>query len=189
MQIYDGVWVVHLAGCRRGEHVGILGMLAMFRYQQVDSLLWNTDFSDRSLRFGAGECQFAIGILYILFAHGDGFVLDVEVAPEKRRDLTLPQACDQLQIKHGKQSSPVGGIQIILNMLWRKNLHFDFLHFRCDAVLGRVPQDQALLDRPLEGAMQHEMQTPNCGAAETRVAVTTLSGDTSVFHQLLVELL
>ena len=55
MQIYDGVWVVHLAGCRRGEHVGILGMLAMFRYQQVDSLLWNTDFSDRSLRFGAGE--------------------------------------------------------------------------------------------------------------------------------------
>lgn len=90
VQIYDGVWVVHLAGCRRGEHVGILGMLAKFRYQQVDSLLWNTDFSDRSLRFGAGECQFAIGILYILFAHGDGFVLDVEVAPEKRRDLTLP---------------------------------------------------------------------------------------------------
>ena len=89
MQIYDGVWVVHLAGCRRGEHVGILGMLAMFRYQQVDSLLWNTDFSDRSLRFGAGECQFAIGILYILFAHGDGFVLDVEVAPQESSQFTL----------------------------------------------------------------------------------------------------
>ena len=74
-------------------------------------------------------------------------------------------------------------------MLGRKNLHFDFLHLRRDTVLGRVPQDQALLDRPLEGAMQHEMQTPNCGAAETRVAVTTLSGDTSVFHQIFVELL
>ena len=55
VQVYDGVWVVHLAGCRRGEHVGILRMLAIFRYQQIDSLLWNTDFSDRSLRFGAGE--------------------------------------------------------------------------------------------------------------------------------------
>ena len=67
--------------------------------------------------------------------------------------------------------------------------HFDFLYFRRDAVLGRVPQDQALLDRPLEGAMQHEMQTPNCGAAETGIAVTALAVDATVFHQILVELL
>ena len=157
MKVYHRVWVVHLAGCQRGEHVGILRMLAVFRHQQVDSLLWNTDFPDRSLRFGAGERQFTIEILYILFARGDGFVLDVEVAPEKRRDLTLPQACDQLQIKHGEQSSPVGGIQIILNMLRRKNLHFDFLHLRRDEVLGRVAQDQAFLDRPFQGAVQHEI--------------------------------
>ncbi len=47
-------------------------------------------FSDRSLRFGTGERQFAIGIFDILLADGDGFVLDVEVAPEMRRDLALP---------------------------------------------------------------------------------------------------
>ena len=29
VQVYDGVWVVHLTGCRRGEHVGILRMLTM----------------------------------------------------------------------------------------------------------------------------------------------------------------
>ena len=161
MQIYDGVWVVHLTGCRRGEHVGILRMLAMFRYQQIDSLLWNTDFSDRSLRFGTGERQFTIGILYILFADGDGFVLDVEVTPEKRRDLALPQARDQLQIEHGEQSSPVSSFQIILDVLRRKKLHFDFLHLRRDAVLGRIARNQALLDRPLENAMQHEKRTPN----------------------------
>ena len=124
-----------------------------------------------------------------MFAHGDGFVLDVEVAPEKRRDLALPQARDQLQIEHGEQTSPVSGFQIILDVLRRKNLHFDFLHLRRDAVLGRVPQDQALLDRPLEGAMQHEMQTPNCGAAETGIAVTALAVDATVFHQIFVELL
>ena len=189
VQIYDGVWVVHLAGCRRGEHVGILRMLAMFRYQQIDSLLWNTDFSDRSLRFGTGERQFTIGILYILFADGDGFVLDVEVTPEKRRDLALPQARDQLQIEHGEQSSPVSSFQIILDVLRRKNLHFDFLNLRRDAVLGRVPQDQAFLDRPFQGTVQHEMQTPNRGAAEPWIAMTALAVDATVFHQIFVELL
>ena len=84
VQIYDGVWVVHLTGCRRGEHVGILRMLAMFRYQQIDSLLWNTDFSDRSLRFGTGERQLTIGIFDILLADVYGAVLNVEVRPEKR---------------------------------------------------------------------------------------------------------
>ena len=74
-------------------------------------------------------------------------------------------------------------------MLRWKNLHFDFLYFRRDAVLGRVPQDQALLDRPFQGAMQHEMQAPNRGAAESRVAVTALAVDASVFHQIFVELL
>ena len=59
-------------------------------YQQIDSLLWNTDFSDRSLRFGTGERQFTIGILYRLLADRDGVIPCVEVAPEKRRDLTLP---------------------------------------------------------------------------------------------------
>ena len=84
VQVYDGVWVVHLAGCQRGEHVGILRMLAMFRYQQIGSLLWNTDFSDRSLRFGTGQRQFAIGIFDILLADVYGAVLNVEVRPEKR---------------------------------------------------------------------------------------------------------
>ena len=111
----------------------------MFRYQQIDSLLCNADFSDRSLCFGTGQRQFAFGILDILFADGDGFVLGVEVIPEKRRDLALPLARDQFQIEHREQSSPVSGLQIILDVLRRKNLHFDFLNLRRDAVHGRVP--------------------------------------------------
>ena len=189
VQVYDGVWVVHLTGCWRGEHVGILGMLFVFGNQQVNSLLWNADFSDRCFRLRTGQGQFAVWIFHILLADGDGFVLGVEVAPEKRRDLALPQARDQFQIEHREQSSPVSGLEIILDVLRRKNLHFDFLNLRRDAVLGRVPQDQALLDCPFQGAVQHEVQTPNRGAAEPRIAMTALAVDTPILHQLLVELL
>ena len=115
--------------------------------------------------------------------------MGVEVTPEKRCDLALPQARDQLQIEHGEQSSPVSGFQIILDVLRRKNLHFDFLHLRRDAVLGRVPQDQALLDCPFQGAMQHQVKASHGRAAQSRIAMTALAVDTSVFHQILVELL
>ena len=46
VQVYDGVWVVHLTGCRRGEHVGILRMLAMLCYQEIDGILRNGYFSN-----------------------------------------------------------------------------------------------------------------------------------------------
>ena len=108
VQVYDGVWVVHLTSRRRGEHVRVVGVLFVFGNQQVNGLLWNTDFSDRRLRFGTGERQFAVGVFHILLADGDGFVLGVEVAPEKRRDLALAQARDQFQIEHGYLSVDKG---------------------------------------------------------------------------------
>ena len=39
VQIYDGVWVVHLTGSRRGEHIRVVGILLVFGNQQVNSLL------------------------------------------------------------------------------------------------------------------------------------------------------
>ena len=64
-------------------------MLLVFGNQQVDSLLWNTDFPDGSFRLGTRECQLPIGILDVLLADGDGFVLDVEVAPQESSQFTL----------------------------------------------------------------------------------------------------
>ena len=58
-------------------------MLLVFGNQQVNSLLWNTDLSDRCLRFGARECQLPIGVLDVLLADGDVFVRDVEVTPQE----------------------------------------------------------------------------------------------------------
>ena len=42
-------------------------------------------------------------------------------------------------------------------MLRLEDLHLEFLNFWSDAVLGRIAQDQALLDRSLEGVVQHQM--------------------------------
>ncbi len=108
MLVHNGIGVIHLPCDGRGEHIRVVGMLFVFGNQQVNGLLWNTDFSDRRLRFGTGERQFAVGVFDILLADGDGFVLGVEVAPEKRRDFPLAQARDQLQIEHGYLSVDKG---------------------------------------------------------------------------------
>ena len=79
-------------------------MFLMLGDQQVNGFLWDTDLSDRCLCLGAGEGQLSVRIFDILLADGDGFVRDVEVTPEKRRDLPLAQPADQFQIEHGQQS-------------------------------------------------------------------------------------
>ena len=38
-----------------------------------------------------------------------------------------------------------------------EDLHLEFLNFGSDAVFSRITQDQALLDRSLEGVVQHQM--------------------------------
>ena len=143
MQVHNGIGIVHFSCNGQEEHVWIVGVFLVYGNQQVDGLLWNTDLSDRCLRFGARECQLPIGVLDVLLADGDGFVLNVEVAPEKRRNLPLPLARNQLQIEHGQQSPPIRGVEVGLDMLRWKNLHLEFLHLRCDAVLGGVAEDQA----------------------------------------------
>ena len=115
VECYDRVGVIHFTGPARREHPRIAGMLAVFRYQQVYGILRDRYFSDRSLRFGTGQRQFAIGIFDILLADGDGFVLCVEVAPEKRRDLALPQARDQLQMTSGTFHVPSTNQHMIPN--------------------------------------------------------------------------
>ena len=59
VQIYDGVWVVHLAGCRRGEHVGILRMLAMLCYAYADT------YADIAKRVGISEKNVSVRLTLI----------------------------------------------------------------------------------------------------------------------------
>lgn len=189
MQVHNGIGVIHLPCDGRWEHIWVVGMLLVFGNQQVNSLLWNTDLSDRCLRFGARECQLPIGVLDVLLADGDGFVRDVEVTPQEGSQLTLAQSADQFQIKHGQQSPLIRGVEVGLDMLRLEDLHLEFLHLRCDAVLGGVAEDQAFFYGAVQGIVKHQVQAADGGAAESRIAVTAFTSGAAALHQLLVELL
>ena len=189
MQVHNGIGVIHLPCDGRWEHIWVVGMLLVFGNQQGNSLLWNTDLSDRCLRFGARECQLPIGVLDVLLADGDGFVLDVEVTPQEGSQLTLAQSADQFQIKHGQQSPLIRGVEVGLDMLRLEDLHLEFLHLRCDAVLGGVAEDQAFFYGAVQGIVKHQVQATDGGAAESRIAVTAFTSGAAALHQLLVELL
>lgn len=70
-----------------------------------------------------------------------------------------------------------------------EDLHFKFLHFRCDAILGRIAEDQALFYGTVQCVVEHQVQAADGGAAETRIAVPAFAVGATALHQLLVELL
>ena len=96
---------------------------------------------------------------------------------------------DQFQIEHGQQSPFLCGVEVGLDMLRLEDLHLEFLHLRCDAVLGGVAEDQAFFYGAVQGIVKHQVQAADGGAAESRIAVTAFTSGAAALHQLLVELL
>ena len=135
--------------------------------QQVNDFLWDTDLSDRCLRFGAGEGQLSVRIFDILLADGDGSVCNVEVAPQEGGQLALAQPADQFQIEHGQQSPFLCGVKVSFDMFRLEDLHLEFLHLRCDAILGRIAEDQALFYGTVQCVVEHQVQAADGGAAES----------------------
>ena len=164
-------------------------MLLVLGNQQVDGLLRDADLSDGRFRLGTREGQFAVGVLDVLLADGDGFVLDVEVAPQESSQFTLAQSADQLQIEHGQQAPLVRGVEVYLDMLRLQYLHLEFLHLRRNAILGWVAEDQALFHGAVQCIVEHQVQAADGGAAETRIAVAAFAVGAATLHQLFVELL
>ena len=70
-----------------------------------------------------------------------------------------------------------------------EDLHFELLNFGSDAVFSWIARNQALFDCPFEGIVQHQVKASHGRAAQSRIAMTALAIDASVFHQILVELL
>lgn len=74
-------------------------------------------------------------------------------------------------------------------MLRLEDLHLEFLHLRCDAVLGGVAEDQAFFYGAVQGIVKHQVQAADGGAAKSRIAVPAFTSGAAALHQLLVELL
>ena len=103
--------------------------------------------------------------------------------------LALSQSADQFQIEHRQGITPLGGVQIRADVVWVKDFHLLFFNFGDDAILRGIGENEFFFHRPVKGTVQHEMQTPNRGAAESWIAVTALAVDTPILHQLFVEFL
>ena len=88
-----------------------------------------------------------------------------------------------------RQSPLIRGVEVGLDMLRLEDLHLEFLHLRCDAVLGGVAEDQAFFYGAVQGIVKHQVQAADGGAAKSRIAVTAFTSGAAALHQLLVELL
>ncbi len=59
---HDGIWIVHLAGLGRREHVGAVQMLVVFLNQQVHGFLRNGNLADRGIGFRPGNGDVPVSV-------------------------------------------------------------------------------------------------------------------------------
>ena len=188
MELCHGIGVVHFAGDWGREHVLVVWMFDVLLDQEVYSFLGDGDPADGGFGLGAGEGQFSVGIADILLADEDRFVFDVQVIPEEGDQLALPEATDQGQIEHREEPSGVGGVQVGFHIFRVEGLPLEFLDLGSDAIVGGITGDEALFDRSLEGAVEHEVDAADGGAAQTGGLILP-DMDTAIFHQIFVEFL
>ena len=132
-------------------------MLLVFCDQQIDGILWDGDFSDRVFCFRARDVRFACIVSPCLFADGDGFVLNVQVCPLERDQFTFSQTADEFEIEHRQDTTLRSSRQVGLDLLRRQDLHFVLQDFGRNAVICWISDDQAFLDRAVEGIVQHRV--------------------------------
>ncbi len=164
-------------------------MLLMLLDQQVYCFLWDGHSPHRGFGFGPGEGEFAAGIFDVLLADRDRAVLDIKVIPEEGHQLALPKAAHQFQVKHRAYPSGIGGVQVGFEMFRPESFHLHLLHLGGNAVISGVAGDEPLLHRPLKGAVEHEVDAADGGAAETGIAVTAFCVHPAMLHQIFVHLL
>ncbi len=188
VQLGYRVRMVHLAGGGGWEHVLVIRMFAVLLNQEVYGFLGDGHSADGGFGFGSGEGQLSVRITDILLADEDRFVFDVQVSPEEGNQLTFPEAADQRQVEHREEASGVGGVEVGFHILWVECLSLEFLNLGSDAVIGRIAGDQTLLDGSFEGAVEHEVDAADGGAAQARALILP-NVDPAALHQVFVELL
>ena len=52
-------------------------------------------------------------------------------------------------------------------MLGAEGLHLHFLHLGVNTIIGGIAGDEPLFHRPLERAVEHEVDASDCGAAQS----------------------
>ena len=113
----------------------------------------------------------------------------VQVRPEEGGQLALPDAADQLQVEQGQYPPPLRRLQVGPHVLRLQGSHLLPLELGHDTVLGRVVEEQLLLHRPVQGAVEHGVDAPDGGAAQARVFALLRGSAAAVLLQLPVKVL
>ena len=188
VELRYGIWMVHLSGGWRGEHILVVRMLVMFLDQEVYRFLRDGYSADGGFSLGSGKRQFSVGVPDVLLADKDRAVLYIQVRPEKSNQFAFAESADQRQIKHREESSGICCIQVGFHIIRVECLSLELLDLGGDAVIGRVTRNQPLFDCPLKGTVEHEVDAANGGAAQAGTLILSYM-DAPIFHEVLVELL
>ena len=78
VNLHDGVRVVHFAGYRGREHIGVIRVFLVLLLQQSGRFIRDRDVADGTVRFRRGYSPLPV-IEQVLLGHMDGFCLRVEV--------------------------------------------------------------------------------------------------------------
>ena len=146
-------------------------MLLMLLEQQFHRRLGDGHQPHRVFRLGPGQLKGAIRVADVLPAHRDGSALGVYIHPPQGYQFPLPQAAGQFQIEHGHEPSRLGGLQVGVDVLRRQDLHVQFSGLGHNTVLAGVSLDQPLLHSPVQGTVEHQVDTADGGGAQPLVLV------------------
>ena len=144
-------------------------MLVVLLDQQIHRSLGDRHQPHRVFRLGPGQFQRAVWVADILLAHGDRPLPDVHIVPPQGHQFPLPQAADQFQVEHGEQAPPIRRLQVGFHVLRREDFHIQLPRFWHDAVLAGVPGNEPLLHRPVQGAVEHQVDAVDGGGAQAVV--------------------
>ena len=168
MGVPEGIRVVHRPRLGRREHIRAVRVLLMLRDEQIHRLFRDWDGADGVACLGLAHFQLAIDPVH-LFGHRDGHVLHIQVSPEKRQQLTPPQAAGELQVVRREQAAPVGLLEVGSDLLGEKHFHLLALDFRQTAAAGGVGDDQPLAHRLIQRLIEHLMDAPDEPVAQAFV--------------------
>ena len=188
MELYDRVGIVHLPGGAGGEHIGIVRVPCVFLKEQIHRFLGNGYTPHGSLCLRPGEDHLAIWVADVLLADRDGAVSYIQVVPAESDQLALAETAHQFQIEHRQGVVLFRSGEVCADILRLEDIHFHLSDLGGDAVIGRIAEDQPLLDRPLQGYVEHEVDAACSGGTEPLVSFFA-GADPAMCSQILVELL
>lgn len=95
----------------------------------------------------------------------------------------------QFQKEHGQHFPFLCGFQICADALCWQDFHFLLFDLWDDAILCGITENEPFLDSPVKGIVQHHVDAPDCGVAQSGILFSLHFTESAVLQQVFVHLL